>query len=305
MSGTRKLEKFELERPTISGSGTRKLEKFELPPESLRDSRPEIDAKPDAPPLPDTGPRARMPSISTPVAEIPLATLAAARKSVLPDEPFETVQVQPDVLRATEDDDEAKPDSEPRISQAPRSIDREPGVEKLRTRIARKFTTLADEVTESFGDFYIGAGAWGVELTAPEGMSTGGGKQALQHLRLRPKRRGHPVLVGGLVDAVAKTAELRDYEYMTMLHRARFDSALEITYDEWEQFLRLTEVVLRAEQISPVRVPPPRELRMPVKKGGVPFISRIVSRNTALVALGIVVPLALFVVVRVLMVLFK
>jgi hypothetical protein len=271
MSGTRKLEKFELERPINAGSGTRKLEKFELPPES----RPPESRPPES--APD-----------------------AARKSVLPDEPLETVQVQPDPEPAHEPAVPSEPESEPRISHAPRSMDREPGVEKLRTRLARKFTTLADEVTESFADFYIGAGAWGVELTAPEGMSTGGGKQALQHLRLRPKRRGHPVLVGGVVDAVAKTAELRDYEYMTMLHRARFKSALEITYDEWEQFLRKTEVVLGTEKIHSARVPPPRELRMQTRNGGLPF-----NRNVALVALGIVVPLALFVLVRVLMVLFR
>ena len=58
--------------------------------------------------------------------------------------------------------------------------------------------------------------------------------------------------------------------------------------------------MLGAEKIQSVRVPPPRELRMQRRNGGLPA-----SRNAALVALGIVVPLALFVLVRVLMVLFR
>lgn len=46
---------------------------------------------------------------------------------------------------------------------------REPDVEALRTRLARKFTTLADEVTECFESFPIGGGGYVVELLAPEG----------------------------------------------------------------------------------------------------------------------------------------
>lgn len=223
-------------------SGTKKLEAFELP--------------------------SRVAAIVTPVAEVAPATLAAARKSVVP------------------------------VEASPRSADREQGVEQLRTRLARKFTTLADEVTECFVDFHIGAGAWGAELTAPEGMSTNGGKQATQHLRLRPTRRDHAVLVGGNVDPVAKTAELRDHDYMVAAHRARYGKDLEITFDEWEQFLRKCEVVLRLANIEPTRVPPPPDLRAPGKGGG-----GSPARTVALLALAVIVPLALFVGWRVLAVL--
>jgi hypothetical protein len=225
-------------------SGTKKLEAFELP----RTAGP----------------------IVTPIAEVTPATLQAARKSVVPNEPS-------------------------------RAADREPKVEQLRTRLARKFTTLADEVTECFDDFHIGAGAWGAELTAPEGMSTNGGKHTTQHLRLRPTRQGHPVLVGGLVDALKKTAELRDHEYMVTAHRARFGTALEITYEEWEQFLRKSEVVLRLANIEPTRVAAPRHLREEAEKRS----RGPRARTLALVALAVVVPLALFVGWRVLAVLFS
>ena len=207
--------------------------------------------------------------ILTPVAETAPATLAASRKSVAPDD-------------------------RSRVSN------REQSVEQLRTRLARKFTTLADEVTECFEGFQIGAGAWGVELVAPEGMSTNGGKHATQHLRLRPKRRGHAVLVGGQVDPVAKRAELRDYGYMEAAHEARFGKALELTYDEWEQFLRKCEVVLRLANIEPIRVEAPRELRGRMVRRGV----AIAPRTVAVAALAVVVPLALLVAWRVLSVLF-
>ena len=227
-------------------AGTKKLEAFDLAAHTSRGAH----------------------SIVTPVAEIAPATLAAARKSIAPD----------DTSRAS---------------------DREQSVEQLRTRLARKFTTLADEVTECFDGFQIGAGAWGVELVAPEGMSTNGGKLATQHLRLRPKRRGHAVLVGGQVDPVAKRAELRDHAYMEAAHQARFGKALEITYDEWEQFLRKCEVVLRLANIEPVRVETPRELRSRmVPRGG-----GISARTVAIAALAVVLPLALLVAWRVLAVL--
>lgn len=139
---------------------------------------------------------------------------------------------------------------------------REPHVERLRTQLARKFTSVADEVTEAFADFHIGAGAWTAELTAPAGMSTKGGKHALQHLRLRATRQGHHVLVGGLVNGVQKLAQLRDYEHMQLIYRARFDKPLEITAGEWEQFLRKAEVVLRGLGIRTVRVSAPHDLIM-------------------------------------------
>lgn len=184
----------------------------------------------------------------------------------------------------------------PIVPERSRVSDREQNVEQLRTRLARKFTTLADEVTECFEDFQIGAGAWGAELTAPEGMSTQGGKHAMQHLRMRPKRQGYPVLLGGQVDLVAKTAELRDHAYMQSAHVTRFGTKLEITYDEWEQFLRKCEVVLQLANVACTRVSAPHEMAGRARRRG----AGVSSRNVALFALAVVVPLALFVAWRVL-----
>jgi hypothetical protein len=130
----------------------------------------------------------------------------------------------------------------------------------LKTRMARKITTLSDEVNECFADFRIGAGDWRIELTAPEGMSTGGGKHAQQRLRLQPMRPGHPMIVVGIVDPIEKTAELRDYDHMELLHRLRFDRSADITCDEWAKVLESCEVVLKLANIRSARTPAPPEL---------------------------------------------
>lgn len=147
--------------------------------------------------------------------------------------------------------------SSPSRAPAPPTRD---DVEALRTRLTRKFVSLADSVTDAFKDFSIGAGAYAVELTAPQGMSTGGGKQALQHIRLRPRRQGYAVLVAGSVNQVELRAELRDYDHVAILNDVRFRRAIDVNRQEWEQFLRKAEVVLNGAGIQSMRTPPPREL---------------------------------------------
>lgn len=138
--------------------------------------------------------------------------------------------------------------------------EREPDVEALRTRMARKFTTLADEVTECFNDFHIGGGDYVVELLAPEGQTTGGGKQALQHLRLRPRRQGYSDIIAGSVNPIEKHAELRTFEHVLLVQEIRFKKALEITPPEWEQLLRKAEIVLSLANIETARVGPSPDL---------------------------------------------
>ena len=138
--------------------------------------------------------------------------------------------------------------------------ERQPDVEALRTRQARRFTTLADEVTECFESFRVGGGDYIVELMAPEGQSTGGGKQALQHLRLRPRRQGYAIIICGSVNPVEKFAELRSYEHAFLVQQLRFAKPLEITPAEWEQLLRKAEDVLQLANIESARVGPSPDL---------------------------------------------
>lgn len=131
-------------------------------------------------------------------------------------------------------------------------------LDALRTRVANQAHSVAKTINEGFEEFQMGAGAWQVELNAPEGQSTGGGKHALQHLRLVPHRPGYAALVVGAVNGVLSTAELRTYEHVALQHEVRFKKPLEITPAEYEDFLKKADVVLNLACLKGTRVPAPR-----------------------------------------------
>ncbi len=138
--------------------------------------------------------------------------------------------------------------------------EREDELAALRTQVANQAASLAETVTEGFAGFHIGAGDYIVELSTPEGPSTGGGRQARQHLRLVPRRKGYAVVVAGIVDPVTSYAEIRTFEHVAILHELRFRRPLEITGDEYEDFLRKLDVVLNLARIRAARIGPPAEL---------------------------------------------
>jgi len=63
-----------------------------------------------------------------------------------------------------------------------------------------------------------------VELSAPEGMSTAGGKQATQHVKLVPEGGG-TTIVAGSANQAENWAELRSFEHLKLLHAQRFKGA--------------------------------------------------------------------------------
>jgi hypothetical protein len=232
MSGTRKMEKFELDayvREQLESGVTSSPSPTPPPPASG-----EVEVEPE-----------RQRTDSHPPARPPMSSGPSLKE----------VQEEPSVI----------------VAKPPAPAD--PAA--LRTRLAKKFVSLADDVNEEFSEFSIGAGAWAVELTAPQGMSTGGGKQALQHFRLRPRRPGYAIIVAGSVNQVEKVAELRDYDHVCMTHEVRFRKRLEITINEWEQFLRKAEVVLREAEIRCERVGPTKELI--AQRKGLTTLSRVAS----------------------------
>ncbi len=140
-------------------------------------------------------------------------------------------------------------------------MDREAELHALRTQVANQAASLAESVTDGFDGFTMGAGGYGVELSVPEGPSTGGGVQARQHVRLVPRRKGYPVIVAGTVDPVTSTSELRTFEHVAILHELRFDRPVEITEDEYAEFLKKAAVVMNLARIRSREVPPSEELR--------------------------------------------
>jgi hypothetical protein len=91
-----------------------------------------------------------------------------------------------------------------------------------RTEFALKAFSLALEFQQACSRLrLVGPKAtFRVEMAAPEGPSTGGGKQAVQHVKLVPDLG--PTIVMGQVNGVQKTFEIRDYEYLSDLHHHRF-----------------------------------------------------------------------------------
>jgi hypothetical protein len=63
-----------------------------------------------------------------------------------------------------------------------------------------------------------------LELSAPEGMSTAGGKQATQHVKLVPEGGG-AVIVAASANLVERWAELRTFEHLAALHAQRWKGA--------------------------------------------------------------------------------
>jgi hypothetical protein len=133
-------------------------------------------------------------------------------------------------------------------------------LEALRTQVANQAASLAETVTEGFDEFHMGAGDYVVELSTPEGPSTGGGAQARQHLRLVPRRKGYAVVVAGMVDPVTSTAEMRTFDHVAILHELRFDRPLEIDAEEYDSFLRKADVIMNLARVRVTRVPPPPDL---------------------------------------------
>jgi len=161
-------------------------------------------------------------------------------------------------------------------------------LEALRTQVANQAASLADSVTQGFDGYAIGAGAYGVDLSTPDGPSTGGGVQARQHLRLVPRRRGFSTIVVGSVDPVTSTGEIRTFEHVAILHELRFDTEIDIREDEYQDFLGKAGIVMNLARIRLRIVPASAELvaqRAARKKlsGPVLFVFVLVMLSAAVV----------------------
>jgi hypothetical protein len=91
------------------------------------------------------------------------------------------------------------------------------------TAFAGQAVGLAELFKYGFGKKQLeGPVTYGAELSAPEGGSTGGGKQPLQHIKLVPLTGPGHTLVIGTANIVDKSCELRTFRHMDDVHRQRF-----------------------------------------------------------------------------------
>lgn len=91
-------------------------------------------------------------------------------------------------------------------------------------------------------------------LVAPEGISTGGGKQARQALVLKAEAEGIPGLTVGWVDRNQGMVALRTYEYLEEQHRQRFGKKpFEIDKESYDAFYKKAQEFFSREKM-PIKV---------------------------------------------------
>ena len=134
-----------------------------------------------------------------------------------------------------------------------------------RTQFTVRAVSLADFFNAAIGNRRVSG--YKVTLAAPDGPSTGGGKQALQHISLVPDAGGATITAGS-ANQVEKIAELRTFDHLAQLHAKRFKGKRipldRVAYNELVKRMqtffsdqRLTVVLLDAAQVQsqPSRLP--------------------------------------------------
>jgi hypothetical protein len=92
------------------------------------------------------------------------------------------------------------------------------------TMVAAKAVSLAELFVQSFDKGLDGPVHFKVEMSAPDGPSTSGGKQALQHIKLIPDGGGMAIVIGS-ADTTTAQAEVRTFDHIATLYGQRFRGA--------------------------------------------------------------------------------
>lgn len=93
---------------------------------------------------------------------------------------------------------------------------------QVHTQFALKAIDLADIFNQIVGAHTVAGtdgGPFTVSLASPDGPSTGGGKQSVQHITLA---RDGVVLVVGAADQIERTSELRTFDHVAATHAQRY-----------------------------------------------------------------------------------
>jgi hypothetical protein len=126
----------------------------------------------------------------------------------------------------------------------------------LQTYHALQASDLAAAMNDAFKKVRLAPGDYSPELTAPEGPSTAGGVQAMQHLRLVAGEPGQPTLVMGHANHAEGKAELRTYECLDAIHRERFHRPLALDRTAYDAFLSFATQVFGALHLQTTVVGP-------------------------------------------------
>jgi hypothetical protein len=162
----------------------------------------------------------------------------------------------------------------------------------LRTQFAAKAATLADQFGAALASYTVSGHR--VEMTAPEG-STGGGVQALQHIRLVPQHPGGRALIVGNANRTTASAELRSLAYLDEVSLERFGERTGLDPQQYASFVAAASsfldkfglAVTQVMQAPPARPAPPSHK---LKAGFSPvMVAVIVIWSVAVLAIGLAV----------------
>jgi len=130
----------------------------------------------------------------------------------------------------------------------------------LQTQFSVRATDLAETYRNSLGRIRVGPHGYSPDMTEPDGPSTGGGVQAMQHLKLVPPQPNMPTLVVGYVNQRDGTAELRTLHYVDTMCRERFKQGAPLDPTQYANFVRTAHAFLGALGMRVSMASPPAEL---------------------------------------------
>lgn len=123
-------------------------------------------------------------------------------------------------------------------------------------------------------------------LAAPELDSTGGGKQAMQHLVLKPTVAGEPSITVGWVNLKERQAQLRTFACLEQMHAARFPGRpFSLEASVYEGFFRTAQAffTMNGLNVTIQQAPPLKSERPPAAGAGV-FAGRLLVYGCAIPA---------------------
>jgi hypothetical protein len=155
----------------------------------------------------------------------------------------------------------------------------------LQTQYSVQATDFADSYRSTMGRIRVGPWGYVPDVTAPEGPSTGGGVQALQHLRLVPPQPNLPTLVVGSVNGRERSAELRTLEHVDAICRERFKQGAPLDPGHYAAFLQSAQGFLAACGLRVAYAGPPADL---LARLAAPTPSMAPPRSSARILVGVV-----------------
>ncbi|MEO7331722.1 MAG: hypothetical protein ABI193_24315 [Minicystis sp.] len=158
--------------------------------------------------------------------------------------------------------------------------------EARRTAFALAAVEFANYFDEQFGELRIGSTTpYRPELAVPQGMSTAGGAQALQHIVLQPSRQGVAPLTVGWVNRRGWTAQIRSFACLDEMHRQRFPNRrFDLDAASYQSFLARAQTFLEGQGMT-VQI----ELNAPAPLSGRPSPGGNQNQGIVVMILGILV----------------